>query len=110
MTPAYDSTWHTGVIVVSNSGRADHEPSGSQLSKLSVQCLPAILGRAKQANVVAAVLTGTSVGSTRRSADICHRDEGVLLRFTAGVHPHQAKVCRSPGRAAVPSLVPWRGL
>lgn len=61
-----------------------------------------VLRRARRAGVAAVVVTGCSLKSTRAALALCeaHNDspegksgEYPLLRFTAGVHPHQAKEC-----------------
>lgn len=61
-----------------------------------------VLRRARAAGVGALVVTGCSLKSTRAALAICeeHNDspegqkgEYPLLRFTAGVHPHNAKEC-----------------
>lgn len=41
----------------------------------------------------AMVITGSSLGSSRRAQDICSTSHDSMLYFTAGVHPHDAKSC-----------------
>ncbi|GLC35822.1 hypothetical protein PLESTB_000497900 [Pleodorina starrii] len=67
--------------------------------------LPAVLQRARDANVRALVVTGTCVRTSTAAAHLCEsqqRQEGqgqgrgqgsYPLFFTAGVHPHNAKQC-----------------
>jgi TatD DNase family protein len=61
-----------------------------------------VLRRARAAGVSAIIVTGCSLKSTRAALAICegHNDspegqsgEYPLMRFTAGVHPHNAKDC-----------------
>ena len=58
----------------------------------ALQDREAVIGRAKEANVGAILITGSSIESTRRAADICSTSGGRVF-FTAGVHPHAAKSC-----------------
>jgi len=50
-----------------------------------------ILERAKRAGVDRIVATGTTLASSRESADLADAHDGVFS--TAGVHPHSAKEC-----------------
>eukprot|EP01062_Namystynia_karyoxenos_P010302 TRINITY_DN13648_c0_g1_i1.p1 TRINITY_DN13648_c0_g1~~TRINITY_DN13648_c0_g1_i1.p1 ORF type:complete len:533 (+),score=68.39 TRINITY_DN13648_c0_g1_i1:72-1670(+) len=51
------------------------------------------LRRAAACGVTTVIITGSSVSSTRRAADLAerHGGHGVRVYFTAGVHPHDAK-------------------
>jgi TatD DNase family protein len=61
-----------------------------------------VLRRARRSGVRAIVVTGCSLKSTRAALRLCEEhndsdagkaDEYPVLRFTAGVHPHNAKEC-----------------
>lgn len=52
-----------------------------------------VIERARSANVIAIVVTGTCVRTSRAAAALCDEFMGIFpLYFTAGVHPHNAKV------------------
>jgi TatD DNase family protein len=56
----------------------------------------AVLARAKRAGVEAVIITGSSLRSTARAAELVATHaapEHPQLYFTAGVHPHEAKSC-----------------
>ncbi|MBQ0140270.1 MAG: TatD family hydrolase [Kurthia sp.] len=50
----------------------------------------AVLQRAKEAAIQKMILTGSSVGGSKRSLEMAKRHPGILYS-TAGVHPHDAK-------------------
>ena len=54
----------------------------------------AVLARAQQAGVQACIVTGTCVRTAQAAAELCASPLGQAhgLRFTAGCHPHNAKV------------------
>jgi len=54
--------------------------------------LPAVLARAEAASVSAIVVTGTSLPASRAALALAraHGSGGLVLRSTAGVHPHEA--------------------
>ena len=60
-----------------------------------------MLQRATAAGVAACVITGTCEGTSRAAAELCVSELGRQhnLYFTAGVHPHNAKVRGSRGEA-----------
>lgn len=62
-----------------------------------------VLARARDAGVVALVVTGTSVRSSASAADLCAEHPGVLWS-TAGVHPHDARTWGPDAAAAVRDL------
>lgn len=56
----------------------------------------AVLARAKRAGVEAIIITGSSLRSSARAAELAGSaasPEHPALYFTAGVHPHEAKSC-----------------
>lgn len=56
----------------------------------------AVLRRAQAANVKAIIVTGTCVRTSQAAARLCDEFKDVYpLYFTAGVHPHNAKVHRA---------------
>lgn len=56
--------------------------------------LPAVLSRARAANVRAAIVTGTCVRTSEAAARLVDSQAASYpLFFTAGVHPHNAKQC-----------------
>jgi len=77
-----------------------------------------VLRRARRAGVRALVVTGCSLESTRAALALCeaHNDspegrggeEYPLLRFTAGVHPHNAKECDGSTLAELRALAAHR--
>ncbi|WP_445000834.1 TatD family hydrolase [Halomonas mongoliensis] len=54
--------------------------------------LPAVLGRARAANVTTLILTGTDREHAEQAVAMCreHGGDGLSLHATAGVHPHDA--------------------
>lgn len=60
----------------------------------------AVLERASRAGVAACIVTGTCVRTVRAAAELCGSEAGQRhgLWFTAGVHPHNAKVPAAAGR------------
>jgi len=52
----------------------------------------AVLERAKASNVVAQILTGTSLKESKLTLDMCHKYRGQGLYTTAGCHPNSSSV------------------
>lgn len=67
----------------------------------------AVIARARAAGVGAAILTGTSVATSRRAIALCR---GLAVEFprmlhcTVGVHPHEARHWRADTRATLAQL------
>lgn len=61
---------------------------------LPAQDRAAVLERAERAGVAACIVTGTCVRTATAAAELCNSAAGRRhsLYFTAGVHPHHAKV------------------
>ncbi len=51
-----------------------------------------VISRAQRAGVHAMILTGSSLKSTSKAAEIAEQSDYPIY-FTAGVHPHEAKSC-----------------
>lgn len=71
----------------------------SSTAVAGMQDREAVLARAREANVTSIIVTGTCMHTTAAAAALCDKlqatgDGSALpqLYFTAGVHPHNAKV------------------
>jgi TatD DNase family protein len=62
-----------------------------------------VLARAKAVNVEQLIVTGSSVSSSRRAAELAAREPSTLFS-TAGIHPHHADQCTSEAIAALRDL------
>lgn len=51
-----------------------------------------VISRAERAGVLAMIVTGSSIKSTSRAAELAEGTQYPIY-FTAGVHPHEAKSC-----------------
>ena len=59
-----------------------------------------VIRRAVDAGVTRMIATGTSVGESKKAADLAEQHRGVLWS-TAGVHPHDARLC---DESTIPAL------
>jgi TatD DNase family protein len=62
-----------------------------------------VLARARAVHVEQLIVTGSSVASSRRAADLARREPTTLFS-TAGIHPHHADQCTSEAIAALREL------
>ncbi len=52
-----------------------------------------MIARARSANVMSMVVTGTSIRGSEAACRLAEDSHDYSLHFTAGVHPHHAKTC-----------------